>query len=56
MRRDLRVKKWIENIGSMVALIGLGCMGGASEGQGNLIVAITIFIIGFSIVLWSYQR
>ena len=56
MRRDLRLKKWIENFGSIVALIGLGSMGGAAEGQGNLIVAIAVFIIGFSIVMWGYQK
>ena len=56
MRRDLRVKKWIENLGSVMALLGLGFIGGAAEGRGNLVVAIAIFVVGFSIVLWGYER
>ena len=56
MRRDLKVKKWIDAFGSMTALLGLGGIAGAAEGQGNLVVAIAFFIVGFSIVLWRYQR
>lgn len=56
MRRDLKAKKWIDAFGSMASLIGLGGIAGAAEGQGNLIVAITVFCIGFAIVLWGYQR
>lgn len=56
MRRDLKVKKWIESIGSVVALLGLGFIGGAAEGRGNLLIAIAVFIFGFSVVLWGYQR
>lgn len=56
MRRDLKVKKWVENIGAITSLLGLGFIGGAAEGQGNLMLAIGVFIVGFSIVLWGYQR
>ena len=56
MRRDMRVKRWIDAIGAMMSLIGLGGIAGAAEGQGNLIVAITVFCIGFGVVLWGYQR
>ena len=56
MRRDLKAKKVIDAIGSVASLIGLGGIAGAAEGQGNLVVAIAVFIIGFSIVLWGYQR
>ena len=56
MRRDLKVKKWVEALGSVMTLIGLGGLGGAAEGQGMPIVAVLTFSIGFAIVLWGYQR
>ena len=56
MRRDLKVKKWVDGFGAMAALLGLGGIAGAAEGQGNIVVAITVFVIGFSIVLWGYKR
>ena len=56
MRRDLRVKKWIDAIGATTALLGLAGMGGAAEGQGNIVVAVAVFVVGFSIVLWGYKR
>lgn len=56
MRRDLKVKKWIEMVGSAMTLIGLGGLGGASEGHGSFIIAVTVFAVGFGIVLWGYQR
>jgi len=56
MRKDLKIKKWIDILGSILALVGFGGIAGAAEGQGNMIVAILVFTIGFSICLWSYQR
>jgi uncharacterized membrane protein YtjA (UPF0391 family) len=56
MRRDIRIKKWIDAFGGVTALLGLSGIAGAAEGEGNIVVAITVFIIGFSIVLWGYQR
>lgn len=56
MRRDLKVKKWVEALGSVMTLIGLGGLGGAAEGQGMPVVATLTFAIGFAIVLWGYQR
>ena len=56
MRRDLKIKKWIEMLGSAMTLIGLGGLGGAAEGQGMPIVAALVFSIGFAIVLWGYRR
>lgn len=55
-RRDLKIKSVIDHAGALLALIGLGGIGGASEGHGSLLVALAIFIVGFSIVLWGYQR
>ena len=56
MRRDLKIKKVVESVASIMALIGLGGIAGAAEGQGNMIIAIGVFVIGFSVVLWGYQR
>ena len=56
MRKDLRVKRWLENIGAVMTLVGLGGLGGASEGQGMPIVATLTFAVGFAIVLWGYKR
>ena len=56
MRNDLKVKKWIDAVGAVMALVGMGGMAGAAEGQGNILVAIAVFVIGFSIVLWGYQK
>ena len=56
MRKDLMVKKWLDIAGSMMALVGLGGIAGAAEGQGNLMIAILVFGIGFGEVIWSYQR
>ena len=39
-----------------MALLGLAGLAGASEGQGSVIVALTVFGIGMLEVLWSYQR
>ena len=55
-RNDLKVKKWIDVIGAVLALYGFAGIGCASEGHGNLMVAIGIFAVGFAIVLWGYQR
>ena len=56
MRKDLRVKKWIDVIGATLSFIGLGGIAGAAEGEGNIVVAVTVFCVGFAIVLWGYQR
>ena len=56
MRKDIRARKLMDVVGSMMALIGLGGIAGAAEGEGNLMVAIAVFAIGFAEVLWSYQR
>ena len=55
-RNDLKVKKWIDIAGALIELIGYAGIGGASEGHGNLMVAIGVFVVGLSIVLWGYQR
>ena len=56
MRRDLKVKKWVDVVGAVLALIGWGGICGAVEGQGNPIVAIIVFSIGFGICLVGYRR
>ena len=56
MRRDIRVKRWIESLGSAMTLLGLGGLGGAADGHGSMIIATAFFVIGFSIVLWGYQK
>lgn len=56
MRKDLRVKRWIEMLGAVLTLIGLGGLGGATEGEGLPIVATLTFAIGFAIVLWGYEK
>ena len=56
MRKDLKIKKWIDTIGAILAFLGFSGIAGAAEGEGNIVVAITVFIVGFSIVLWGYQR
>ena len=56
MRKDLKVKKWIDAVGAIMAFLGLSGIAGAAEGEGNLLVAIVVFTIGFSICLWGYQR
>ena len=55
-RKDLKVKFVIDSIGVVLTFLGLGGLGGASEGHGSFIVAVTVFAIGFGIVLWGYQR
>ena len=56
MRTDVKIKKVVEIIGSILALIGWGGIGGAVEGHGNPIVAIIVFSIGFAICLWGYRK
>ena len=55
-RKDLKAKKWIDAAGALLAFIGLGGMAGAAEGQGNIVIAVTVFVVGFSICLWGYKR
>lgn len=55
-RRDLRIRMILDCIGSTMALLGLAGLAGASEGQGNVIVALIVFGAGMTEVLWSYQR
>ena len=56
MRRDIKIKRWIETLGAIMTLVGLGGLGGAAEGEGLPIVATLTFAIGFAIVLWGYKR
>lgn len=56
MRRDLKIKKWIDALGCVMALVGLGGIGGACEGEGFPIVAVLVFSIGFGICLWGIHR
>ena len=35
MRKDLKAKKWIDALGAVMSLVGLGGMAGAAEGQGR---------------------
>ena len=55
-RTDLKIKKWIDALGATMALLGMGGMAGAAEGEGDLVIAIGVFVIGFAIVLWGYQK
>ena len=56
MRKDVKIRKIMDVVGSMFALVGLGGIAGAAEGQGNLMIAILVFGIGIGEVIWSYQR
>lgn len=56
MRKDLKFKKVIDCIGAAMALIGFAGLAGATEGEGNPIIAILVFSIGFGICLWGYER
>ena len=55
-RKDLVVRMVLDCIGSTMALLGLAGIAGASEGEGNFLIALTVFGIGMLEVLWSYQR
>lgn len=55
-RKDLKVKAVIDFIGAAMTLIGLGGLGGATEGEGSFLIALAVFVTGFAIVLWGYQR
>ena len=55
-RLDLKVRMVLDSLGAMMALIGLAGMAGAAEGQGNIVIAIAVFLAGFAEVIWSYQR
>jgi hypothetical protein len=55
-RLDLKVRMLLDTLGATMALVGLGGMAGASEGQGNMVLAIAVFLLGFAEVIWSYQR
>lgn len=54
-RRDLRIKKIIDVIGAILFVLGLAGLGGAAEGQGNIIVASIVFALGFGLTIWGYQ-
>ena len=56
MRGDMKVKKWVDVAGSSLSFIGFCGIAGASEGRGSLLLAIIVFAIGISEVIWSYQR
>lgn len=55
-RLDLKVRMVLDTLGATMALIGLAGMAGAAEGQGNIVIAIAVFLAGFAEVIWSYQR
>ncbi len=55
-RKDLKVKMVIDCIGATLTFVGLGGLGGATEGHGSFLIATLTFAIGFGIVLWGYQR
>jgi len=56
MRKDLKIKKIIDGIGAVMAIVGFAGLAGATEGEGNPIVAILVFSIGFGICLWGHER
>lgn len=56
MRGDLKVKKWIDVVGAVLALVGFAGLSGACEGEGSAIVAMITFSVGFSLCLWGYTR
>lgn len=43
--------QWLEGIGALLFILGLGGMGSACEGQGSFMVAAIVFSIGFGISL-----
>lgn len=55
-RLDLKVRMVLDTLGATMALLGLAGMAGAAEGQGNIVIAIAVFLAGFAEVIWSYQR
>ena len=55
-RLDLKVRMVLDTVGATMALLGLAGMAGAAEGQGNIVIAIAVFLAGFAEVIWSYQR
>ena len=55
-RRDLKIRMVLDTLGATMALLGLAGMAGAAEGQGNIVIAIAVFLAGFAEVIWSYQR
>ena len=55
-RRDLRIRMILDCIGSTMALLGLAGLAGACEGEGRFLVALIVFGVGMTEVLWSYQR
>ena len=56
MRKDIKAKFWLDAVGAVMSVVGLAGIAGAAEGQGNIIVAITVFSVGFGICLWGYSR
>lgn len=56
MRKDLRARILLDVIGATFALVGLGGIAGAAEGQGSFMIAVIVFLIGMAEVAWSYQR
>lgn len=56
MRKDLKIKKVIDLIGAALAIVGFAGIAGATEGEGNPIIAIVVFAIGFGICLWGHER
>lgn len=55
-RRDLKVRMVLDILGATFTWLGIGGLAGASEGEGKLIVALIVFLIGATEVVWSYQR
>lgn len=41
--------QWLEGIGALLFILGLGGMGSACEGQGSFMVAAVVFAIGFGL-------
>jgi len=55
-RRDLKVRMVLDILGATFTWLGIGGLAGAAEGEGKAIVAMIVFLIGVTEVVWSYQR
>ena len=55
-RADLKVRIALDIFGATCSLVGLGGLAGATEGEGKVVVALIIFLVGMVEVAWSYSH
>ena len=48
--------QWLEGIGALMFILGLGGMGSACEGQGSFMVAAVVFAIGFGLSIKRWVK